>query len=70
MLGDTGDRMLETAASLSLVLIATGLYLWWPREAGWRGALVPQVKRGRAMWKSLHGVVGIWLSVFLVFFLI
>lgn len=70
MLGVTGDRMLETAASLSLVLIATGLYMWWPREAGWRTALVPSFRRGRAMWKSLHGVVGIWLSLFLVFFLI
>lgn len=70
MLGVTGDRMLETAASLSLVLIATGLYMWWPRTAGWRSALIPSFGRGRALWKSLHGVVGIWLSFFLVFFLI
>lgn len=70
MLGVTGDRLLETAASLTLVLIATGLYMWWPREAGWRKALLPSFAGGRAMWKSLHGVVGIWLSLFLVFFLI
>ncbi len=70
MLGVAGDRMLETAASLALVLIATGLYLWWPRGGDWRRALVPHLGRGRAVWKSLHGVVGIWLSVFLVFFLI
>lgn len=47
MLGVTGDRMLETAASLALVLIATGLYMWWPREAGWRRALVPSFGKGR-----------------------
>jgi len=70
MLGVTGDRMIETAASLSLVLIATGLYMWWPREAAWRRALIPSLGRGRAVWKSLHGIIGIWLSVFLVFFLI
>lgn len=70
MLGVTGDRMLETAASLALVLVATGLYMWWPRAAGWRKALVPSLTRGRGLWKSLHGVVGIWLSLFLVFFLI
>ncbi|CUJ93707.1 putative iron-regulated membrane protein [Shimia thalassica] len=70
MLGVTGDRMLETAASLTLVLIATGLYMWWPRQAGWRKALVPGFAKGRALWKSLHGVVGIWVSFFLVFFLI
>lgn len=70
MLGVAGDRLLETAASLSLVLIATGLYMWWPRGAGWARALVPSFQGGRSMWKSLHGVVGIWMSVFLVFFLI
>ncbi|MEP1766910.1 MAG: PepSY domain-containing protein [Sulfitobacter sp.] len=70
MLGVTGDRMLETAASLALVLVATGLYMWWPRETGWRRALIPKFGRGRALWKSLHGVVGIWISVFLVCFLI
>lgn len=70
MLGVTGDRMLETASSISLILIATGLYLWWPRGTGWRHALLPSFGRGRALWKSLHGVVGIWLSLFLVLFLI
>lgn len=70
MLGVTGDRILETAASLSLVLVATGLYLWWPRKSGWARALVPSFKRGRSLWKSLHGVTGIWMSVFLVLFLI
>jgi uncharacterized iron-regulated membrane protein len=71
LLGVTGDRMIEIAASLGMVLIATGLYMWWPRNAGWRAALIPSVGRGgRAMWRSLHGVVGFWISLFLVFFLI
>lgn len=70
MLGVTGDRILETAASLSLVLVATGLYMWWPRNAGWRRVLVPSFTRGRALWKSLHGVIGFWVSIILVFFLI
>ncbi len=70
MLGVAGDRMLETAASLALMLVATGLYMWWPRDAGWRRALTPTFGAGRSLWKSLHGVVGIWMSVFLVFFLI
>lgn len=70
MLGVTGDRMLEIAASLGMVLIATGLYMWWPREAGWRAALVPTLGRGRALWRSLHGVLGFWLSLVLMFFLV
>ncbi|SFR00832.1 PepSY-associated TM helix domain-containing protein [Poseidonocella sedimentorum] len=70
MLGVTGDRMVEAAASISLVLVATGLYMWWPRGGGWRKALVPTLGRGRAFWKSLHGAVGLWISVVLIFFLI
>ncbi|MDP3527315.1 MAG: PepSY domain-containing protein, partial [Hoeflea sp.] len=54
-----------------MVLIATGLYMWWPRGAGWRAVLIPDLSRGgRVMWRSLHGVVGFWLSLFLVFFLV
>ncbi|MEM7508372.1 MAG: PepSY domain-containing protein [Pseudomonadota bacterium] len=70
MLGVTGDRLLETAASLTLVLVATGLYMWWPREQGWRSVLVPSFGSGRSLWRSLHGVVGFWLSIFLVFFIL
>jgi uncharacterized iron-regulated membrane protein len=70
-IGLVGDRMIEIAASLGMVLVATGLYMFWPRgEGGWRRALIPTLGRGRALWKSLHGVVGIWVSVILVFFLI
>jgi uncharacterized iron-regulated membrane protein len=71
LLGVTGDRMIEIAASLGMVLVATGLYIWWPRGAhSWRRALIPTFGRGRSLWKSLHGVVGIWSSIFLIFFLV
>ena len=70
MLGVTGDRMIEIAASLGMVLIATGLYMWWPRGGGWRQALFPSLGRGRSLWKSLHGAAGFWLSTVLIFFLI
>ena len=71
LLGVTGDRMIEIAASLGMVLVATGLYIWWPRgEQSWRRALIPTFGRGRSLWKSLHGVVGIWSSIFLLFFLV
>jgi uncharacterized iron-regulated membrane protein len=70
LLGVAGDRMLEIAASLGMVIVATGLYLWWPRDAGWRGVLVPVFTRGRSMWRSMHGVVGFYVSIILVFFLL
>ena len=58
LLGDLGDRLIEVAASLAMVLIATGLYMWWPRGTGVKAALVPNVRaKGRAFLKSLHGTI-------------
>ncbi|MBO9448384.1 PepSY domain-containing protein [Ruegeria sp. R14_0] len=70
LIGTTGDRILEIAAGLSLLLVFTGLYLWWPRGNA-IAAFVPNLRaRGRAFWKSLHAVVGYWMSGLLVVFLI
>lgn len=67
MIGDAGDRLIEAAVSLMLLLIATGLYMWLPKM-GWR-ALVPDLSgRGRSFWKSLHATTGTWIAVFLVLF--
>jgi uncharacterized iron-regulated membrane protein len=72
LLGKFGDRVIEIAASLGVLLLATGLYLWWPRNGtAWREVLVPRfAAKGRAFWKSLHQVTGFWMSAVLVFFLL
>lgn len=72
LIGDLGDRLVEIAASLGLLLVITGLYLAWPRNgSGIRRLLLPDLRaKGRAWWKSLHGVAGFWISIGLVFFLI
>ncbi|MGA0540812.1 PepSY-associated TM helix domain-containing protein [Neotabrizicola sp. VNH66] len=70
MLGTTGDRLIEIAASLAMVLVVSGLYLHWPR-GGQGSLLLPNLAaRGRALWKSLHGVIGFWMSLVMVAFLI
>lgn len=70
--GGPGDLLIETAAGFGVVLLVSGVYLWWPRErGGLRRALVPNLRQpGRPSWKSAHSVVGIWISVVLFFFLI
>jgi len=71
LLGTTGDRLIEIAASLSVVLIATGLYLWWPRKKSLLASLIPNVRaKGRNLWKSLHVSIGAWISMLLLVFLI
>lgn len=72
LLGDTGDRLIEIAAGFAFVLIATGLYLWWPRDAGGvRKMLVPSLSaRGRMAWRSWHAVIGSYISILLMVFLL
>ncbi|NBO20632.1 MAG: PepSY domain-containing protein, partial [Rhodobacteraceae bacterium] len=72
LIGDLGDRLIEIGASLGLLMLVTGIYLVWPRgQGGLRAMFVPRLAaKGRALWKSLHQVVGTWTSIFLLFFLI
>jgi uncharacterized iron-regulated membrane protein len=71
LLGDTGDRMLEIAASLGVIMAVTGVFMWWPRVSGFFSALVPKFGvSGRSLWKSLHETTGAWMAVILLFFTI
>ncbi|GMM91987.1 PepSY-associated TM helix domain-containing protein [Qipengyuania sp. MTN3-11] len=63
MMGDWGDRLVELAASWTIVMILTGLYLWWPRPFRAGGTLWPRFSlKGRALMKDLHRVTGFWIA--------
>jgi uncharacterized iron-regulated membrane protein len=70
--GDRGSMVVELAASWTIVLIVTGIYLWWPRQAkGWGGVLYPRLKAGsRVFWRDWHSVTGIWISSMALFLLL
>jgi uncharacterized iron-regulated membrane protein len=72
LIGDVGDRLIEIAAGLGVVLIVTGVYMAWPRGGtGWTQVLVPDLSaKGRMWWKSLHTSVAFWIGLVLSFFLI
>lgn len=72
MIGDVGDRLIEIAAGFGVVLIVTGLYLWWPRDGkGLGSVLVPRFSaRGRQLWKTLHQTIGFYAAAILLIFLI
>ncbi|MES2824059.1 MAG: PepSY domain-containing protein [Pseudomonadota bacterium] len=72
LLGKTGAVLVELAACWAIVLVLTGLYLWWPRNArGLAGVIYPRfASKGRAFWRDLHAVTGIWISFFVLFLLI
>ncbi|OOS07745.1 Uncharacterized iron-regulated membrane protein [Moraxella cuniculi DSM 21768] len=70
LLGTVGDYLLETAASLTILLIITGLYLWWHRQRNLKTMLLPKAQPKRSLWRVIHGTLGSWVSVILLFFCI
>jgi uncharacterized iron-regulated membrane protein len=72
LLGDTGSMIVELAASWAIVLLLTGLYLWWPRQGeGMAGVLYVRPRKGsRILWRDLHAVTGIWITAFALFLLL
>ncbi|MCY1281053.1 PepSY-associated TM region [compost metagenome] len=71
MIGTVGDRLVELAAGWGIVLVVSGVYLWWPRGRAGRGILLPRLgQRGRPLWRELHAVLGFWGSLLLLFMLL
>lgn len=72
LLGNRGSMLVELAASWAVVMILTGLWLWWPRgRRGWGGLLYPRLRlRGRLLWRDLHAVTGLWVSGITLFLLL
>lgn len=72
LLGNAGSILVELAACWAIVLIVTGLYLWWPRNAqGMAGIIYPRLRDGsRIFWRDIHAVTGIWISSLALFLLV
>ena len=70
--GGPGDFVVEIAASLGVIMVVTGLFLWWPRGGkGFASSLVPRLSlKGRPLWRSLHESLGASISILLLFFLL
>lgn len=63
MLGTVGNRLVELAACWAIVMVLTGLYLWWPQGKGLAGVLYPRLNGSRRIvWRDLHGVTGFWVA--------
>lgn len=59
---DPGRLVTELATSWTVVLLATGLYLWWPRrKEKVRGVLVPRLRAKRyTVLRDLHTLAGLY----------
>ncbi|EFV75507.1 MULTISPECIES: PepSY domain-containing protein [Cytobacillus] len=69
MAGTLGDRIVELAACWAVVLIVTGLYLWFPKKRpGMGGVLFPRLNRGKKTFRrDLHAVPAFWVTAGMLF---
>ena len=72
LIGKYGSWIVELAGSWAVVMILTGLFLWWPSQTkGLGGILYPRLGQSRrGLWKDLHAVTGIYVSFFALFLLL
>lgn len=72
LVGTPGSYLVELAASWAIVLLLTGLYLWWPRQTEkLAGVLWIRTRSGsRIFWRDLHAVTGVWISALALFLIL
>ncbi len=63
--GTVANRFVELAACWAIILILTGLYIWWPRNrASIWGTVLPRLRsKGRVFWRDMHAVPAFWMSI-------
>ena len=65
--GPVANQLVEVVAGWAIVMVATGVFLWWPR--GQSGGVVTIRARpaSRLFWRDLHAVTGAFASAAIVF---
>lgn len=68
LLSKAGTLTVELVASWFIVLILTGLYVWFPKKGnGTAGFFTIRTNKGkRILWRDLHAVGGFWLSLIML----
>lgn len=65
--GTVGSYVVELVACWTLVMMVTGIWLWWPRTWKAKGVVVPRLSAtGRRFWRDLHSIPAIFNAVFVI----
>lgn len=65
--GTYARYFIEISAGWSILLVATGIYLWWPRSQTGGVISVRGTPKKRVFWRDTHAVTGIFVGFFIVF---
>jgi uncharacterized iron-regulated membrane protein len=65
--GSFASALIEIAGGWSILLVGTGIYLWWPRRQTGGVITIRGTPRRRVFWRDTHAVTGIFVGFFIVF---
>lgn len=67
LFGPVARGIIEIVGGWSILLVGTGIYLWWPRQQAGGVVSVRGTPRRRVFWRDLHAVTGLAVGGFIVF---
>ena len=65
--GSFTRALIEITAGWAILLVGTGIYLWWPRKQSSGVLSIRGTPKKRVFWRDTHAVVGLFVGVFIVF---
>lgn len=65
--GFWASSLIEIAAGWAIVLVGTGVFLWWPRGQSSGVVTIAGSPRARRFWRDLHSVTGVFSAAVIVF---
>lgn len=65
--GPYARGVIEIAGGWMILLVATGVYLWWPRGRTDGALSVRGSPKRRVFWRDLHAVTGVFVGGFIAF---
>lgn len=65
--GDYARMAIEIAGGWAVLLVGTGIYLWWPRQQTGGVLSVRGTPRRRVFWRDTHAVTGLFVGSVIAF---
>ena len=65
--GPIANGIIEIVGGWSILLVGTGLFLWWPRRQSGGVVTIRGDARKRVFWRDLHAVTGAFTGLFIAF---
>jgi uncharacterized iron-regulated membrane protein len=67
VLGDGPNLLIEIVGGWAILLVASGLYLWWPRGQSGGVVTIRASPSRRLWWRDIHAVTGVMVGGVLLF---